>query len=361
MDAGDLAFNVMEQPSRRRTLVHLVNHRYQDTMRAQAPVMVTLAVDAAPASALLFSPEVQGAQKVPWTFTGGRLALKIPSLLYYDVVALQWPAEIPAVQALPTPSPSPTRTPGPGMRRTPMPEPTPAPPAPPQGIPMPSLPAPIPTEPAGAEAPARAAEPSGPEASESAQPRRPPTGSEAPGPVPLAGTPPQEAKAETEAPVAAAATAPATPCVSQGAPRSRRVWATPGPGESRLIASKKGLRLGGGDSGEPEVALPFTLTASARVWAEADILSGLKPEDSDGAPEVYLDGAYLGPVLAEHGNGWRAPKAQLLEKGPHRLLIKAAAVEGGKTVRLRQVRVLSDAFGHWRTEALASPCSGGNP
>jgi len=87
-------------------------------------------------------------------------------------------------------------------------------------------------------------------------------------------------------------------------------------------------------------------------------MAGLPVGDSDAAPEIFLDDAYLGPLLPEHGGDWRSPHALLLAAGPHRLLVRLAPGSGAPptALSLGSLRVLSDGLGHWKALHGAGPC-----
>jgi hypothetical protein len=103
-----------------------------------------------------------------------------------------------------------------------------------------------------------------------------------------------------------------------------------------VLAQRGAFRLAGSQA---QQRLAFTLTATARVWAEAEGLWGLAGQDQGDAPEAFMDDAYAGPLLAEHGGGWRSPQAFLLGPGPHALLLRAstlraaAAAAGGSALK----------------------------
>lgn len=91
-----------------------------------------------------------------------------------------------------------------------------------------------------------------------------------------------------------------------------------------------------------ELRLPFQLEKPARVWVEAQRLEGLRLGQVNAAPEVFVDEAYLGPLLAEHGGHWRSPRAVMLAAGGHSLLLRNAAVADAADLRIEGLRVLSD-------------------
>ena len=98
-----------------------------------------------------------------------------------------------------------------------------------------------------------------------------------------------------------------------------------------------------GSAGPFVESLPFQLKGPGRVWAEADGLRGLDPEDRDAAPEVFLDDTYLGPLLADDGEHWRSPQALLLGSGRHWLVVRSAQEGAGPALKWSALRVLGDA------------------
>lgn len=88
-----------------------------------------------------------------------------------------------------------------------------------------------------------------------------------------------------------------------------------------------------------KLELRFRLSAPDAVWAEAEGLRGLR-QDSDAAPEVFLDDTYLGNLKAAHGSFWRSPKKLALEAGEHVLLIRCADVQEADDLSINRVRVL---------------------
>src|SRR5580692_11236879 len=107
-----------------------------------------------------------------------------------------------------------------------------------------------------------------------------------------------------------------------------------------LLAEKGAGHLA--EDGPSEVRLGFRLKAEGPVWAEAAGLGGLRAEDRDAAPEVFLDDSYLGPLLAAAGGSWRSPQALVLEPGRHVLLVRRADAEGGARAHWSRLRVLGD-------------------
>jgi hypothetical protein len=97
-----------------------------------------------------------------------------------------------------------------------------------------------------------------------------------------------------------------------------------------------------GQAPRARLQLRFHLAEAAVVWAEAQGLRGLRQGGGGGAPEVFMDEAYLGPLRADHGKRWRSPKALALEAGEHVLLIRTADVADADDVVLQRVLVLSE-------------------
>jgi len=354
-DDGSVACNVTEQDYWRRSLVHLINHNYDLShgIRPQTRLTVTVASAIAPAVAYMKSPDFDGSTPVAFSFRDGQVTLTVPTLAYYDILVLKWPVAGPrsrdevSPQATPTQPPSfpsaatatptqaPTRTP---TRQPAAPLPAPAALAAP-GLTLPVAP-PIPALPAGALdlAPPAAATP---------MPTPISTPMATPAATPLAGV--------ASAP---AVTTDAAPCVPGVMTVKRKVWTRPVIGDTRSLGLKDSLRLGRRAGDLPEYALPFTLTASARVWAEADIQAGLVPDDTNGAPKVFLDDTFLGFLLV---TPWRSPAALMLSSGAHRLTVRISEAETVPTVTLSRVRVVSDDGGHWAKVTETQPCGCGGP
>jgi hypothetical protein len=123
------------------------------------------------------------------------------------------------------------------------------------------------------------------------------------------------------------------------------LWlALAGVAQAAVLAQGGPLRLGLDEPGAlPQFSLAFHLSATARVWAEAQGLSGLKAGRSGEAPEVFLDDQYLGPLLAEHGGAWRSPEALDLAAGDHTLLLRCSSVGRPAACGARALKVLTDA------------------
>jgi hypothetical protein len=333
-----IACNVTEQAWWRRSMLHLINHHYGDTMEVQRGFNVEVASDTAPVQAYLVSPDLASSVPVPFSFQGQQVTLRIPALRYYDVVVLKWPVDGPRRHdetpdpASPTPPPALASLPTATLTATLTATPAATPPA----FAARPLPAPAPAAPAGEEAPASA-----PAASPSA----------APAADPAATRPPAS---PTQA--APAAPSPTVPCTPGRMTVSKRVWVRPVLGDTRALGVKAVLRLGQGPGDQPQYSLPFTLSASARVWGETEILAGL-PQDTQAAPKVFMDDQFLGFILVKQ---WRSSEALLLPPGLHHLTVRPSESNDVGTVTLGRVRALSDDNGHWvkATETKACGCGG---
>jgi hypothetical protein len=110
------------------------------------------------------------------------------------------------------------------------------------------------------------------------------------------------------------------------------------------------------DRGHAELSLPFSLTATARVWAEAGGLWGL-PQQQDGAPpEAFVDQAYAGPLLAELGGGWRSPQAFVLGPGPHQIELRVSSLGPAGQAGGAWLKALSDPQPVFRAAPTPTPC-----
>lgn len=352
-DDANVACNVTEQAYWRRSVVHLINHNYVYKIAPVSDLAVTVASAVAPAVAYLRSPDMTGSTPVAFSFKAGQLTLQIPTLTYYDVVVLKWPVDGPRKRGEPLPVP--TMPPTFADSLVPAPAPSavaaPLPPELPGELPLSALPG-LPLRPAGVGA-LRAL--GGPSA------RRLPSLQPSPAPTILPAR-----LSDSPAPAAAAGTLRPTPlptpsataCVSGVIQVKKRVWVSAPVGDTRALGIKGGLRLGRGRGDLKEYALPFSLTAPARVWAEADVQAGLVEGDADKAPEVFLDDNYLGPLLAQH---WRSSRALQLEAGPHHLVLRSPDAADAGTLTLGRLRVVSDAVGRWSEVTETRPCGCGGP
>ncbi len=107
---------------------------------------------------------------------------------------------------------------------------------------------------------------------------------------------------------------------------------------------------GGSDALPPALArgrlgyfeLPFALSRSAQVWAEAE---GLRFIDlgPDAAPEVSIAEHFLGPLHPEHGSHWRGPLTAELGPGAHKLVLRNAQVQDAEDFVLRRIFVYASA------------------
>jgi hypothetical protein len=80
----------MDQPSRSRTLLHLVNHNYDKGILPQSNVKVSISSTNDPVSITCISPDVSAPSSVAFTRVGGRIEMVLDSLTYYDVLAIAW-------------------------------------------------------------------------------------------------------------------------------------------------------------------------------------------------------------------------------------------------------------------------------
>jgi hypothetical protein len=90
LPASAVALSVADQASPHRRLVHVVNHVYDAGFIPQASVTVTVASDTAPAGVSVASPDAADDVVVPFTFTGGTVAVTLPSLTAYDIIVLAY-------------------------------------------------------------------------------------------------------------------------------------------------------------------------------------------------------------------------------------------------------------------------------
>lgn len=111
-----------------------------------------------------------------------------------------------------------------------------------------------------------------------------------------------------------------------------------------VVGDRGADALRGGPAPRCRIVVPFTLTAPARVWAEASGLQG-QGQDPDAAPEVFLDDSYLGTLRVEHGVDWRSPQALELSAGAHTLLLRCADVPDADDVRMESLRVKGELQG----------------
>jgi hypothetical protein len=90
VSAKNVEFNIMEQATRKRTLVHLINHNYDKRIYLKSDFTVTLATQSVPQSVQLISPDIQGKQNVDFSYSDAKLVLKVKSLKYYDILVINW-------------------------------------------------------------------------------------------------------------------------------------------------------------------------------------------------------------------------------------------------------------------------------
>jgi hypothetical protein len=124
-------------------------------------------------------------------------------------------------------------------------------------------------------------------------------------------------------------------------------WA-PALSNARVLAQAGPLSLGdGGQDALPadearglraSIDLPFTLSQSAEVQAQAEGLRHLR-DDRDAAPEAFIDDEYLGPLLGVHGSTWRSSRSLQLGPGPHHFILRNAAVADAEDFVLKRIFV----------------------
>jgi hypothetical protein len=86
------------------------------------------------------------------------------------------------------------------------------------------------------------------------------------------------------------------------------------------------------------IELPFSLSVAAEVQAQAEGLRYLH-DAPDAAPEAFIDDQYLGPLLGAHGQTWRSSRSLHLEAGPHRFILRNAAVADAEDFVLKRIFV----------------------
>ena len=143
---------------------------------------------------------------------------------------------------------------------------------------------------------------------------------------------------------------PTPPCPPPSAPgQPRRVFSK----HPRVLARAGRFRL---DAVHVRRELPFTLTATTRVWAEAAGLWGQPGQGQGDAPEAFFDDSYAGPLWAEAGGAWRSPRAFVLGPGPHRLLLRASSLGPASPSGGASLKVLSDPVGRLEAAPQSTPC-----
>ncbi len=90
VSAENVEYNLTDQDSRKRFLLHLINHNYDKRILPKSDFTVTLGIEAVPQSVELVSPDIQGKQKVEFSYSNNRLVLKVKALKYYDVLLINW-------------------------------------------------------------------------------------------------------------------------------------------------------------------------------------------------------------------------------------------------------------------------------
>ena len=143
---------------------------------------------------------------------------------------------------------------------------------------------------------------------------------------------------------------PTATCVPP-APAGQGRWSLPT--QPRVLARRAAFML---DRGHGEQRLAFSLTVTARVWAEAGGLWGLPDQDDGAAPEAFVDEAYAGPLLAEHGGGWRSPQAFVLGPGPHQLLLRVSSLRPSGKAGGAWLKALSDPVAVFHPAPTPTPC-----
>lgn len=124
------------------------------------------------------------------------------------------------------------------------------------------------------------------------------------------------------------------------------------------LGDRGGDAIRGGPAPVCRFQLAFKLAEPTRVWVEAEGLQGLH-RDSNAAPEVFLDDAYLGPLRVEHGGAWRSPRDLQLAAGRHVLELRCAAVGDADDVSLQKLRVLSEGPAAPKAKAAPKPAAKG--
>lgn len=86
---GNISYNLMEQPSLNRHVLHLINHNYNKDILPQGNFQVTVTMDTEPAQVYRVSPDFKGKKALQYTYKDSILTLTIDSLKYYDIIALE--------------------------------------------------------------------------------------------------------------------------------------------------------------------------------------------------------------------------------------------------------------------------------
>jgi hypothetical protein len=89
---------------------------------------------------------------------------------------------------------------------------------------------------------------------------------------------------------------------------------------------------------QSSVDLPFFLTHSAQVQAQAEGLSHID-RDAGSAAEAFLDDQLIGTIQKAHGSLWRSSLALTLGPGPHHFILQNAAVEDAEDFCLQHLSV----------------------
>ena len=96
--------DVMLQQQAGRYTVHLVNHNYVagTGMTAQNNFTVSLALDSAPISAYMYSPDFADSIPISFNYSGGTITINVSSLKYYDVLVLNYTPAITGITSAQT-------------------------------------------------------------------------------------------------------------------------------------------------------------------------------------------------------------------------------------------------------------------
>lgn len=84
-----VSFNLMKQDKYNRLNLHVINHDYTDKIIPQKNIKADIALNEKPKDVYMISPDFEGKKDVKYTLSGGILQLVIPSLEYYDVIAIE--------------------------------------------------------------------------------------------------------------------------------------------------------------------------------------------------------------------------------------------------------------------------------
>ncbi len=90
VSAENVEYNIMKQISKKRFLVHLINHNYNKRIVPKSGFTVTVNTEIVPVSIQLVSPDLKEMQNVEFSCSNSQVVMNIKSIKYYNILLINW-------------------------------------------------------------------------------------------------------------------------------------------------------------------------------------------------------------------------------------------------------------------------------